>query len=78
MLGDDAAVARAERPDRPVVLAQRHVVQGRARGAGRERAVAHLREHVAQLAKLASEHVVHVHQVLPDKPAPPRVGDVGA
>ena len=44
VLGHDAAVARAERAERPVVLAQRHLVERAARLAGADRAVADLRQ----------------------------------
>ena len=52
VLGDDAAVAAAEGTQGPVVLAQRHLVQGRAGVAGAEAAVADLADHVAQLGQL--------------------------
>ena len=74
VLGDDAAVARAERAERPVVLAQRHLVERRAGVAGGQRAVAHLGEHVAQLGELGAQHVVDVDQVLADEPPAARVG----
>ena len=66
---DGSAVARAERAERPVVLAERHVVQRRAGLARGEAAFPHLAEDVAQLGELGAEHVVDVDQVLPDEPA---------
>ena len=78
MLGHDAAVARAERPERPVVLAQRHLVERGASVAGAERAVANLGEDLSQLPQLGPQHVVDVDQVLADEPPAPAVGHLGA
>ncbi len=75
--GHDAAVARAERAQRPVVLAQRHLVEHRARVAGAERAVLDLRDQVAQLVELCAQHVVDVDQVLAGRAAAVGVGGVG-
>ncbi len=76
VLRDDGAVARAERAERPVVLAQRHVVERRAAVARGHRAVAHLDEDVAQVGELGAQHVVDVDQVAPDELAAPGVGRV--
>ena len=78
VLGDGAAVAAAEGAQRPVVLAQRHLAQGRARLARRDRSVADLGDDVAQLGELLAQVVVDVDQVLAGGAAAGAVLDLGA
>ena len=65
VVGDAAAVARADRAERPVVLAHRHRVQAGSCIACIQRAVADLCEQVAKLPELAAKHVVDLDEVLP-------------
>ena len=64
--GDDPAVRLAVRPQRPVVLAHRHGVDLRPRGADAQLAAAHLVDDVAHLRQLAAQVVVDVDEVLGD------------
>ena len=63
VLRDDAAVALAERAERPAVLADRHAGDVRARRRGLALALRDLGDEVAQLCQLAPQAVVDVDQV---------------
>src|SRR5450755_1613005 len=64
MTGDDPAIARAIRTQRPLVLADRHLVDEGPRRTDVDRALRHLLDQIAELAQLVAQGIVDVDQML--------------